>query len=278
MIRSKSYTGLEGTDYIESNDLVLTDIYSVKRSGVGYDKNAPGDSSRMYIYHPALGRIYFQNEFNAGGEKVFVIFKQTSTTIGDIPGICNPVSIPSQSLKNGIVGRLYNSSLLVSGSSPISHNVDDKPAWAEVTFTIERVLQVTGIPDAAGVYNFEITFNNCGGPETINTSMTVYEATSNLNVATTGFTQRITNITGITYTIISGSFPVRQGTFPPTMDAVFDDYTGVINVSVSGITFPKTLYLYKNAVVQEAIPVPSNGTYTFASASYLSTDNLQIIL
>lgn len=278
MTRSKSYQLAAGLDYIESNDLVMTTIYLVKRSGTQYDKNGVGDSSRMYIYNAPLGRVYFQTEGNPGGEKVFVIFKQTSTVIGDIPGACNPVSIPTQTLKNGIVGRAYNSSLLISGSAPISHVVDSKPAWSEVTFTLDRILQVTGIPDAAGPYNFQFSFDNCGGPETVNYSMTVYDATSNLYVSTTGFTQRINDITGITYTIISGSFPVRQGTFPSTLEAIFSDYTGVINVNVSGITFPKTLILYKNAVVQESISVTSNGLKTFASASYLSTDNLQITL
>lgn len=274
MITSKTYNGLSGTNYIQKPELAFAILYVVKRGGIQYDKYISGSSNRTYIHEVFSGKIFFDVPFDTPTpETVFVMFKSPSV----FPE-CSAVSIPVQSLKNGIVGRSYSSSLLIFGTSPKTLNVLEKPTWATINFTLDKILKVTGIPDAVGEFDFQFEFDNCGGPQIFDYTINVYESTSNLSVSTTGFQQRITDITGITYTIISGSFPVRQGTFPPTMDAVFDDYTGVINVSVSGITFPKTLYLYKNAVEQEAIPVPSNGTYTFASASYLSTDNLQIIL
>lgn len=278
MIKSKSYQLNEGLNYIESSDLVMTKLYAVKRSGLQYDANVSGASNRIYIYSKPMGRIYFESNGNPGGEKVFVIFKQTSADSGEIPGICNPVFVPAEPLENGFVGRLYKDALLVFGTSPISFSVIDKPAWSEVIFLLYKLINISGIPDAVGTYTFQFSLNNCGGPYTITRTINVYDAASNLNVSTTGSPQRINSITGISYTIISGSFPVRQGTFPPTMEAVFEDYTGVINVAVSGIFFPKTLILYKNGIVQQSIPVPSTGTYTFSSASYLSTDNLQITL
>lgn len=274
MIRSKTYNGSEGVNYIESSELAFTTIYAVKRTGLLHEKYISGNPNRTHVYDSSLGRIYFPSNFNPGGEKVYVLFKETSTVPPVIP-VCVQVSIAG-TLPNGVIGVPYNYSFALSGSEPFAISAITKPGWATVALS-GSLVTVTGTPDTDTTETIEFTVTNCSaGTETINQSFVVVDPAvvmSVTNAATSGVF--ITSLGGISYTIQSGSIPVGSS---QVLSVVHPDYTGVIGLGITGVTFPLSLKLYKNSVLLETLPVTGNGGYIFASQSYLTSDLIQILL
>lgn len=282
MIKSKTYNGQAGLNYIQSPDLAFAKVYVVKREGLQYDKYVTGSTNRTYIHQDSLGRINFLNTFAAGGETVFVIYKPISGTEPDvIPGVCVPVSYTPSVLLDAKVGKPYTRAYLLTGSPPFTLNVIDKPSWATASlYTISlfedyHYVRFSGTPTAEGTEDIDFEVSNCGGPPiTVTDSFTVLPAVSNFTV-TKPFIGKINSVTGIEYLVTSGSFPM---TGVSTLTGVHGDYTGTITVSISNILFPMNLKLIKNGVELESIPIPSNGAYVFASQSYLTDDIIQIQL
>lgn len=278
MTKSKSYNGLEGTNFIEGSELANTTIYAVKRSGIQYDKYISGSSSRKYIYSSSMGRVVFPEVFNTGGETVFVIYKESSPLIDPIPGICIPVVIISGFMPDAVVGVPYYKAFVLNGSTPFFLNVIQKPSWATVSLVPLGIVTVFGFPDVDGPEVLEFSVTNCGGSDSVLESFNTLPNTNNLSVTSTSVS-RINSVTGLPYVITSGSFPVSLVT---PLSGIHDAYTGTITVNVTisfgPAIFPKDLVLRKNAIHVETINIPSNGTYVFASQSYLSTDVIQIVL
>jgi hypothetical protein len=265
-----------GTNYIGSSDLVYTTVYLVKRDGVQQDKYISGDGNRTFIYTPSEGRIYFSSEANPDGENVFVLFKKTSFIPDPIPGVCTGVTIEDSDMPDAVVNVSYSKAFPLNGTAPFTLNVIQKPTWAAAHISLGGVVTVMGFPDVAGPETLEFSVSNCSGitDGPLLKTFTTLANDDNLFISAPSIS-RITSVTGIPYVISSGSFPVYLSN---SIAGIHNDYTGVINVTVSAIIFPKTLRLLKNEVQQEAIAVTSNGSYAFASASYLSTDIIHIIL
>lgn len=275
MIKSKTYYGAEGLNYIEASELVYTTVYLVKRSGIQHDRYISGDSNRTHIYSRPLGRIIFPNTFNSGGENVFVIYKDPSSSDDPIPGVCVPVSNAGLSPKSGQVDIPYLHSIPLSGTPPYTLSNIDKPDWAAVAPFATYFVRITGTPTAAG--NFAVSFditNGCGF-DSYEGNIYVRENTDNFFVERAYYYTTIHSINGIDYTITNGFVP---NTGFQNASGYHEAYTGVISVRVIGITFPLTLRLLKNEVEVSTVAVPSNGTYPFSAQSFTVDDQIKIIL
>lgn len=276
MIKSKTYNGQAGLNYIQSSDIAFAIIYVVKKEGTQHDKYISGSTDRTYIYQNSLGRINFPTAFAAGGEKVFVIFKTTTGTEPENPpGVCVPVEIEDSEMPDAIVNVSYSKAFPLNGSAPYTLNVIQKPSWAIVHISLGGVVTVMGFPDIAGPETLEFSVSNCGGSApTILHTFTTLANSDNIFISSPSIS-RITSVADIPFVITGGSFPVYLSS---SVSGIHNDYTGIISVAVTNIIFPKTLRLIKNGVQLEGIAVSSNGTYPFASQTYLSTDVIQIIL
>jgi len=274
MIKSKTYNGLEGTNYIQAAELAYTTVYAVKREGLLHEKYNTGDPNRTHSYDSSMGRIYFPLNFNPGGEKVFVIYKESSAVPVVIP-VCENVSI-SGTLPNGVIGSPYVYSFFLSGSTPFAISGITAPAWATVELS-GTLVDVYGTPDTETTETIEFTITNCSsGAQTINQSFDIIDPAVPMyvnNAATSGVF--ITSVGGISYVILSGSLPVGS---LQSMSVVHPDYTGIIGVGITGVIFPISLKLYKNSVLLETLPVTGPGGYIFASQTYLSSDSIEILL
>lgn len=269
MIRSKTYLGTSGQNYIQASELAFAIIYIVKREGLQYDKYVSGSTNRTHVHSESEGKIYFTVPFAPGGEKVFVMFKSVTPTVG----VCDPVFINSTTLYDAIVGNPYNYVMVLSGTSPFTLTGITKPSWSTVELFGTRFLRIAGTPTAIGTDNFSFVVGNCngGGSVLVSENLNVLADTENLTISRTTLLAGITAITGIDYVVTSGALPFGLG-------AIHDGYTGVISVTVSNVIFPLSLVLYKNGVVQETLPVTANGTYNFSSNTYLNTDEINIQL
>lgn len=276
MIKSKTYNGQAGLNYIQSSDLAFSIVYVVKREGTQYDKYVSGSTERTYIYQNSLGRINFPNNFAAGGEKVFVIFKTTTGTEPENPpGVCVPVEVEDSEMPDAIVNVSYSKAFPLNGSTPFTLNVIQKPSWSQVQVSLFGVVTVMGFPDVAGPETLEFSVSNCGGSApTILHSFTTLANADNIFISAPSIS-RITSVSDIPFVITGGSFPVYLSN---SVSGIHNDYTGIISVAVTGIIFPKTLRLIKNGVQLEAIAVTSNGTKIFGSQTYLTADTIHIIL
>lgn len=275
MIKSRTYNGQAGLNYIQNPDLAFAKIYAVKREGIQYDKYVSGSTNRTYIHNASDGKINFVTAFAPGGEKVFVIYKPVSGTEPETPpGVCVPVAVLPSIMSDAVANEPYSHSFLLTGTRPFSLNVIQKPAWSTVTLSLFGRVTIMGTPDIAGPETLDFTVSNCGGSEPVTRNFSTLANSNNIFISSNSFS-RITDVTGITYIIMGGAFPVS---LVSSVSGIHNDYTGQIFVTVSHIIFPGTLILKKNGVELESKAVPSNGTYDFASQSYLSTDNIQITL
>jgi hypothetical protein len=84
------------------------------------------------------------------------------------------------------------------------------------------------------------------------------------NVYTTGF--------ALFYTINSGSFPVTTGT--NIVAGLASLTASPMFVDISNYTTTSTLSLYYNGVLNEAISVTANGTYTFSNKTFTTSDTV----
>lgn len=272
MTVSRTYTMPAGINYVESSELIYTDIYLVKREGVQHDRYLSGDPNRRYMYSQAEGRIYFDIAANPPQEKVFVIFKRSSL-LPD-PPVCVPVTIEDAPLPDAVQNVSYSAAFALGGTAPFTIYIISQPSWATVEVSLFGVVTVMGFPDVAGPETLEFEVTNCGGTVSVSKTFTTIANSENIFFVSGSFS-RITSVTGIPFTVTSGGFPVYLSN---TAAGVHNDYTGEITVSVTSIIFPRTLRLYKNEVLTESISVTSNGTYSFASGSYVEGDVLKIYL
>lgn len=269
MIKSKTYNIIG--NYIQAPELAYTDIYVVKKDGLQQDLYHT-DPNRAYIYSQSEGKIIFLT----GGEKAFVIYKESSPVIDPIPGVCVPVSITPTVLSDAQIGVPYTRSYVLGGTPPYSLTVIDKPDWASVGLFTSSFVRLTGTPDVEGPASFIFSVSNCSGGSTAvqDGSFNVLPLDGNLIIRSESFSI-IRSVTGITYVITDGFFPVTGAS---VVTATHGDYTGTITVRCMNISFPRVLRLKKNGATLETISIPSNGYYTFASQSYLIADLIEIIL
>lgn len=274
----REYETNVGGSYIQDVDLIYaTKIYSVKRSGTGYER---GFVNRGYIYSETDGRLYFNAVFEAG-EKVFVWFE----TGGGPAPVCVPVT-GSASFPVGAVGTSYYYDLSLSGTEPFSLTVNTKPAWMTVVLTGSHVY-FTGNPTSAGAQTIDITVTNCSGGGTLNiaTSFEVYDppppepTEAAIRVENNGFTfTKVKNVYNFAYTTTSGAFPLSPG---QQLLGVFAPFTGQIKVVLGPIYTDHNLVLRKNVAVIQSVAVPFSifdQTVTFSVQTFADGDLIEIEL
>lgn len=267
MIKSKTYN-IVGNQ-IQASELAYTTIYVVKKDGIQQDLYG-SDPNRSYSYEQALGRI----SFFTSGEKAFVIYKESSPIVGEVIGVCIPPSITSSIMPIGQVGIPYNYSVLLLGSLPRLLENIVKPAWATVAMNGLTSVKVTGTPDTETTETVSFDISNGCGVASFNRSFAVVTDVINFNVFSYLFSS-IQSVTGLDYLILSGSYPT-SGTVQ--IQGIHTGYTGTIEVVVDNIAFPLKLRIRRNGALLQTISVPTNGTYTFSSQTYLSTDIIEISL
>jgi hypothetical protein len=270
MITSKTYYGQPGSTSIQASELAFTNVYVVKREGTNYERYFSGDASRKYTHTPSSGTISFLNPFAAPGEGVFVIFEE-----GSITNSCNSPIVSAIPMPSGQVGTPYQHNFFLVGTQPFSLSNIVKPAWATVSLFLNTSVRLKGTPTTEGVETVSFDVSNCGGAVSHTDSFAILPGTNNFFVTRAYFTTIVRSVTGIGYTITSGFIPSVGMT---STAGVHGAYTGTIGVELLNISFPLTLRLIVNSVEQEAKPVPSNGWYEFASGTYLSTDQIEILL
>lgn len=276
MIKSKSYNTTAGLNYIEAPELTLTTVYVVRRSGLQHDKYISGDANRTYIYQSSIGRISFPVAFN-DGERVLVIYEQTSPVIEPIPGVCTNVIIPAISLPDGLVGVPYEQSLMISGSEPFDFSVTSSPSWMVVSIS-GNIVTMAGTPDAEGTETVQFDISNCDGAgnQTFSESINVIDNTTNFFVSNLAATPaKITKIIPKHWVVQTGSLPIHS---LQSLTAAHGGFTESLSVFINGITFPYTLELYKNGSLLQTFPVTTDDQYTFDEQAFLSTDQIVIVL
>lgn len=269
MIGSKTYSGAAGLNYIEASELLFTTVYVVKRSGTQYDQfSSGGSSNRTYIYNRSEGRIYFPLSFNEGGEKVFVIFKGTATG-----AVCNPAELVFSNLPNGRVGVEYVATIIFTGTLPFVISGASIPSWATLD-PVGTAVKVTGVPDTTGTETISFNVENCGESLPFSEQIEIGPATSNLSVTNISFTGAvISGVSGIGYSILSGSFPVGS-----ELTGSHGNYLGVVRVNVTSVAFPCTLSIYKDGVLQQSLAVTSSGLHSFTPFTIFTANDINIVL
>lgn len=273
MIKSKTYQGTEGLNYIQAPELAYTTLYVVKKEGVQHDKWLTGDTNRRYVYFSSIGRIYFPTVFNSG-EKAFFIYKESSGVGGPIPGVCEPVSIIVVDMPIALVGQPYSYSVLLSGTGP--HTLTDlvAPSWMAGHIYMLTQVRLFGTPDAESAMTVTFNVTNACGTDAFSKPLSVMSGDVNFYV-NDFLTAIILSVTGPEYVLTSGSIPTVG---PIPVEGIHAAYTGTIAVRVRDIVFPLQLKIKRNSIELESIPVSVDGTYTFATQSYLSTDIIEILL
>lgn len=269
MIKSKTYN-IVGNQ-IQAGELAYTTIYVVKKDGIQHDLYS-GSSNRAYIYNKASGIIVFSTT----GTKAFVIYKETSPIVEPVPGICTPVTITPGEHDVAVTGTEHIRTYSLSGTAPFVLNVTTKPSWAEVEIVSDSFVRMFGTPTAEATESLVFDVTNCSsGSDSINETFDVIAAATTLYVTNYVGGAVINSISGLSYALVSGSFPIG---YSQGISATHPHFTGIIKVNVSDITFPGTLKLFINTVEIEAVPVNSDGLHEFIPQIILSTDLVQILL
>jgi len=273
MIKSKTWNTTPGLNYIQDSELAFATVYSVKREGTGHDKFVGGaDTNRKHIHEVPIGRISFPIVFNPG-ERVFAIYRPA--TGAEPPPVCVAVDEITAGLPNAVIGVPYLVTISLTGTPPFVITDITKPSWMTITNS-GSTITLTGTPTSITPENVQFTVTNCGGSIDFDQTFFSQDPTPNLlifNNSTSGVF--ITSVGGITYTLQSGSIPIANG---QNISAIHANYTGIIGIGISGVVFPYSLKLYRNVILLENLPVLANGGYIFGSQTYLSTDEIQIIL
>lgn len=276
MIKSETYRGMSGLNYIQDSELAFATIYVVKREGTQHDKFVSGSTNRTYVYNESNGKVSFPTVFTPGDEKVFVLYKTPSGSEPVTPpGVCVPVVIPSFDLPAGIVGVPYSYSFVVSGTTPIYKENVTIPAWVSFV-VIDNNVYIVGTPDTATTEALNLDLTNCGGATPFSKTIEVLPATSTLfisNISSGGVF--INSASGFSYVVSTGSFPLAYGT---GITGVHGAFTSVITLNITGIIFPQTLSISKNGSLLQSISVTADGNYPFSIQTFLSTDLLEIVL
>lgn len=286
-IASRTFTAVNGLDYIQHSSLAFATIYVVAREGTQYGPYiAGGPTYRTFIHQTNTGKLFFPNAFDGGDstEKVFVLYKPVGgEEPEEPPGVCVPVSIASQTIADATDGQAYLQTITLTGTAPFVLSGITKPAWMTITNSGNTVT-LTGTPgpgDVTALTLVEFDATNCSGGSAanFNQSIQVFAATVNFYIYNTANVS--VQIVGILYigtpwyTILTGSFPVNY------MQALTGVQSGVISgvgVDINGIVFPQNLNLYKNGILQEKISVSVNGIETFAAVTFTSSDEMTITI
>lgn len=276
MIKSETYQGMAGLNYIQDSELAFSTIYVVKREGTQHDKFVSGSTNRTFIHDESTGKVSFTTVFSPGDEKVFVLYKTPSGSEPVTPpGVCVPVGIPSFDLPAGIVGVPYNYSFAVTGSTPIYKENVVIPAWASVV-VIENNVYIAGTPDTETTETLSFDLTNCDGATPFSKTIEVFAATSTLfisNISSGGVF--INSASGFSYVISTGSFPLAYGT---SITGSHGAFASVITLNITGIIFPQTLSISKNGSLLQSVSVTADGDHSFSIQTFLSTDLLEIVL
>jgi hypothetical protein len=104
----------------------------------------------------------------------------------------------------------------------------------------------------------------------------IFAATTNFYVSNiSSYGVQINIVDGVSYSIQTGTLPA---TYLTGITGVHGVFTAAIRVNITGLVFPQTLTLSKNSVILETLNPAIDGNYIFASQSFLSTDELVILL
>lgn len=278
MIKSETYQGIAGLSYIQDSELAFATIYVVKREGTQYDRYVSGSTNRTYIHDSSLGKVSFPTSFSPGDEKVFVLYKIGSGTEPPvIPGVCVPVAITATTLPDSVVIQPYSHTIYLTGTGPFVVTPVTVPTGMTLSNSGATIL-LSGTPTIAQTETLEFNVSNCsaGSTANFNQSFEVVNPDVIMNVFNNTVSGVFINsLGGIPYTIQSGSLPIGNG---QQLQVIHPDYTGGIGVGISGVVFPYSLKLYRNAVLLETLSVTGSGGYIFADQSYLTSDVIEIIL
>lgn len=119
-----------------------------------------------------------------------------------------------------------------------------------------------------------IIYNLNTSTGTIGTTTGLSCSSNTVNITTDLAGTQIANVTGITGFTPTPAFPLNVG---GTITGTHSSFTGTIQIQITGTpAFAGNVALEVNGVVVQCINVPSAGTYTFSSRSYLSTDVLML--
>jgi hypothetical protein len=130
---------------------------------------------------------------------------------------------------------------------------------------------------AGTAYNFEVRAIIGGVPctessdDSITTSLNFFASNT---IAGDGAIHNVLGVSGLAFASDVGDLSGGE-----SGDAFHTAFSGVIQVFIaSGLSSGAQLTLYKNSVLVEVIDVPNDGLYSFASASFLVTDVIEITL
>lgn len=254
----------------------------------GVSGGAPGETTGTSYLFPWLpvgdNVITIQPVCYIGGEYYLGAAQTITVTVAPV---CVGVAISGAPvyLPNAISGVDYNYVISLTGTAPFNISNIVKPAWMSIA-VVGSTVEITGTP-AGGDIGTGITvsfdLDNCSGGSTVSYADTidvVAGASNGTFTATneafgTSFIKKIQPDSPAFYTISTGSIPVLAGTFAAGLmaAAIATPITVTVVVDTS-----LQLILYKNATAIETIDVDSHGPYSFAAATFLITDNMEIKL
>jgi len=205
-------------------------------------------------------------QFPAGTNVLFGITDNSDGNIqygsgfssGDFNSLCglsNPFVI-----NNISASTILYANLNVSGGNFV-------PCTATTTTT------TTSTTTAAPTTTTSTTSTTTAASTTTTTTTSTTTAAPNLTI-TNSSSGVISNITGFSYTIISGSFPLNSGGL---ISASHSGSSGTISVTLSSAPSNGNLtFANVTTSVQECISVTAAGTYTTSTFTFASTDNVTI--
>lgn len=285
MITKRTYTAVNGLNYIQASELAFATIYMVTREGIEYDPYISGSTSRKYIHTVSNGRVTFPTVFDGGGgnERVFVLFKPSSGTEPVTPpGVCVPVAITPITLAGAADGQAYLQTIYLTGTAPFVLSGITKPAWLTITNS-GNTITLSGTPGPGDVTPstlIEFTVTNCAGSTALfSQSIQVYAAVINFFVDNNAnYGTQIINVlypSGAWYTVSTGSFPVN---YLQSLTGLQGGITDPIQVEIFGIVFPQTLTLYKNGIALQSLAISVNEIAVFSAFTFTSSDEMRITL
>lgn len=274
-VKSETWFGTAGLNYIQDSELVGATVYAVTREGTVHEPYVSGDTNRKHNFTASTGTISFAIPFAPGGERVYALYKPAGSTDPD-PPVCDAVIAPvSGSLPAGINGQPYGQILAITGTAPFVITNVTKPAWMTITNS-GNAITFSGVANVSGVQDVEFDITNCGGTVTFTDTVNILPATNTLTIQNLSPGTVINSITNFNYIATSGLI------IPPSMQTtlgIHDVYAGVPTFTVTIGPFPFTLRFFVNSIPIQFISVSSSGTYPFTSVlSYNLSDDILIQL
>lgn len=207
-----------------------------------------------------------------------------------VPAVCIPVSISSPPIymPDAIEDTPYSFNIYLAGTAPFNISNIVKPAWMSLAIAGNTV-EITGTPTAGDIgTDIDVSFDldNCSGGSTASYADTidVIDLTGNgefiLRNAADIFTlcviKQVLPLTPPFYSFTVGSTPVTPGQMAEGFLTMAISGPVTVRVIIDSPGF--TLRLLKNGVLQQEIPTPSSGLYSFDPVAFLITDDMEIIL